>query len=276
MTNSVDLSGLSPADVPMALRALHRSIRAEHATSETTGTVGPTASGSSTATAAPTSPDSAARADSVVTRVLLPAPIGGVPDWVDVVHLCGFEIASRVEPTTEGTIAHSLRWFETAPATIGPNMRILLIGVNPSPTSAITGIPFARGGNRFWPGLLGAGLGTTDRDPEALLRDHSIGMADISKRVSVRADELTAEEVHAGWARLGRLARWLKPGATAVLGITTYRIATGEKKAKLGWQRDPLGGRPVYVMPNPSGLNAHTNAADMSAHFTAASNPPTR
>lgn len=250
MTDAVDLSGLSPADVPMALRALHRSIRAEHA-------------------------DAAA---GFVTRASLPASTNGLPDWDDVAHLCGFETKTQGRRSNGGAAddpgTRTLSWFETAPATLGPNMRILLIGVNPSPTSAVTGIPFARGGNRFWPGLLGAGLGTVDRDPEALLRDHAIGMADISKRVSVRADELSKQEVHDGWARLGRLARWLRPGAVAVLGITTYRIATGEKKATLGWQTEPLGGRPVYVMPNPSGLNAHTSAADMSAHFTAAANPP--
>lgn len=234
----------------MALRALHRSIRSDHA-------------------------DSAA---GVVSRVSLPASIDGLPRWDDVVHLCGFEAAPKdrrsEDADADNESTRMLAWFETAPATLGPHMRILLIGVNPSPTSAVTGIPFARGGNRFWPGLLGAGLGTVDRDPEALLRDHGIGMADISKRVSVRADELTTDEVRAGWERLDRIAQWLQPGTVAVLGITTYRIATGVKKATLGWQAEPVGGCPVYVMPNPSGLNAHTSAADMSARFREASEPP--
>jgi TDG/mug DNA glycosylase family protein len=115
-----------------------------------------------------------------------------------------------------------------------------------------------------------SGLAVTDRDPAALI-DRGIGMTDFSKLVSVRADELSAEELREGWARLGRVLGWLRPRTVAILGITTYRTATGLKKAQLGWQPEipeaQVAGLPTYVMPNPSGLNAHTNVADMAEHL---------
>lgn len=193
--------------------------------------------------------------------------------WLDVLRLSGFDVATH---DSVGS-AYSDRHFfythvvkaRTVPSTLARGLTLLLVGVNPSPTSADTGVPFGRKGNRFWPGLLASGLAVDDRDPAALLA-RGIGMTDFSKRVTVRADELSAAEVSEGWDRLARVVAWLQPAAVAVLGISTYRIAAGDKRARLGWQEQRLGGRPLYVMPNPSGLNAHTNVEDMAAHFRAA------
>jgi double-stranded uracil-DNA glycosylase len=162
----------------------------------------------------------------------------------------------------------------TLPDTVGPGMRLLLCGLNPSLYAADAGIGFARPGNRFWPALLAAGLATVDRDPLALLTGQLIGMTDLVKRATVSASELAVDEYVHGVSRLDRLVAWLQPDAVCFLGFDGWRKAV-DRAASAGWQERPLGGRPVYVMPNPSGLNAHTNMADLAAHFaTVVSSPP--
>jgi TDG/mug DNA glycosylase family protein len=157
---------------------------------------------------------------------------------------------------------------------VGPHMRLLVCGLNPSLYAADAGVGFARPGNRFWPAALAAGVATVDRDPLALLTDRRVGMTDIVKRATVSAAELASDEYRHGVARLERLVGWLLPGAVCFLGFDGWRKAV-DPKAVAGWQEQPVGGRPVYVMPNPSGLNAHTNVASLAAHFTAAvSSPP--
>ena len=157
---------------------------------------------------------------------------------------------------------------------VGPHMRLLVCGLNPSLYAADAGVGFARPGNRFWPAALAAGIATVDHDPLALLTHQRVGMTDIVKRATVGAAELTPEEYRHGVARLERLVGWLQPAAVCFLGFDGWRKAV-DRKAVAGWQEQPLGGRPVYVMPNPSGLNAHTNVAALAAHFTAAvSSPP--
>jgi double-stranded uracil-DNA glycosylase len=157
---------------------------------------------------------------------------------------------------------------------VGPRLRLLVCGLNPSLYAADAGIGFARPGNRFWPAALAAGIATVDRDPLALLTEQHVGMTDIVKRATVGAAELGPEEYRHGVTRLERLVRWLQPGAVCFLGFDGWRKAV-DAKAVAGWQSRPLGGRPVYVMPNPSGLNAHTNVAGLAAHFaTAVSSPP--
>jgi TDG/mug DNA glycosylase family protein len=157
---------------------------------------------------------------------------------------------------------------------VAPGMRLLVCGLNPSLYAADAGVGFARPGNRFWPALLAAGLATVDRDPLALLTGARIGMTDIVKRATVAAAELVAAEYAHGVARLERLVAWLQPGAVCFLGFDGWRKAV-DRTARAGWQVARLGGRPAYVMPNPSGLNAHTNVAALAAHLTAAvSSPP--
>ncbi len=164
----------------------------------------------------------------------------------------------------------TLRRERTLADTVGPGMRLLLVGLNPSEYAADAGVGFARPGNRAWPALLASGLATVDRDPVALLHRGRVGMSDLVKRATPRADQLDRDEFISGLERLDRLCEWLQPGAVCVLGVTGWRQATGDRAAALGLQERRLGGRPVHVAPNPSGLNAHTSADDLVGHLDAA------
>jgi len=150
---------------------------------------------------------------------------------------------------------------------VGPDMRVLLCGLNPSLHAADAGYGFAGPSNRFWPAARASGLVTHPRDPDAALVHDRVGMTDLVKRATARADELRSADFRAGFGRLEGLCEWLKPGVACVVGITGWRAASGDRSATLGLQTATLGGRPVYVMPNPSGLNAHTNHDDLVAHF---------
>ena len=190
-----------------------------------------------------------------------------------VVEGAGFEVRDWVRrPESDGVTFHgmTLRRARTLADTVGAGMRLLLVGLNPSVHAADVGVGFARPGNRAWPALLESGLATVDRDPVALLRDGAVGMTDLVKRATARADELDGHEFVAGLTRLDALCRWLQPGAVCVLGITGWRAATGDRTAQVGTQDRSLGGRPVHVMPNPSGLNAHTSVADLVDHLRSA------
>lgn len=190
----------------------------------------------------------------------------------DVLAGAGFEIEGEHRLDGQGLGADrdvvTARRAHTLADAVGPNMRVLVCGLNPSLHAADAGYGFSGPSNRFWPAALDAGLVDLARDPVAALRDHGVGMTDLVKRATARAQELRAEEYRRGLTRLERLCAWLEPRAVCIVGITGWRAATGEREATLGWQRRALGGRPVYVMPNPSGLNAHTNHADLVQHFT--------
>lgn len=154
---------------------------------------------------------------------------------------------------------------------VGPRLRLLVVGLNPSVYSAQRGVGFARPGNRFWPALLATGLVERDRDPLDAYRRFGIGFTDLVKRATRRADELTRDEYVEGAARVERLVAWLQPATVCFAGLSGYRVAV-DRRARAGWQPAPFGGRPAYVMPNPSGLNAHTDVADLTIHLrTAAS-----
>jgi TDG/mug DNA glycosylase family protein len=155
---------------------------------------------------------------------------------------------------------------------VGPGMRLLCCGLNPSLYAADAGIGFARPGNRFWPAVLEAGLATVDRDPRALLRG-GVGMTDLVKRATVAADELTRDEYAAGVTRLERLCAWLRPGAVYLVGYAGWRAAV-DRKARPGWQPDRLGGVPVYLAPSTSGLNGSTQLPGHVAHLRAALSGP--
>ena len=153
--------------------------------------------------------------------------------------------------------------------TVGADMRLLVCGLNPSVYSADAGVPFARPGNRFWPAALAAGLVSIDRDPVAALREHGMGMTDLVKRATPRADGLTRAEYRAGVERLERLAAWLRPGAICFVGLAGWRSAV-DRAAVAGPQPERLGGAPVYVMPSTSGVNARVPPSELSAHLRAA------
>ncbi len=153
--------------------------------------------------------------------------------------------------------------------TVGPGMRLLMCGLNPSLNAADAGVGFFKNGNRFWPAAIDAGLVTHDRDPVHALDHDRIGMTDIVKRATARADELDPDEFRTGMARLERLVAWLRPGAVCFVGLVGFRTAV-DRKAKPGPQPDRVGGRPTYVMASTSGLNARTSLHDLTAHLRAA------
>jgi TDG/mug DNA glycosylase family protein len=153
--------------------------------------------------------------------------------------------------------------------TVGPGMRLLVCGLNPSAYAADAGVGFARPGNRFWPAALRAGLVTRDRDPWDALRGHGVGMTDLVKRATPRADALGAAEYAAGIERLDALCAWLRPAAVCLVGLAGWRAAV-DRRARAGLQARPLGGRPVHVMPSTSGLNAHARLDDLVDHLRAA------
>ena len=171
------------------------------------------------------------------------------------------------------TAVTTLERFRSLPDTVGAGMSLLVSGLNPSPAAAAAGVGFARPGNRFWPALIEAGLATHDRDPDHALHEHGIGMTDIVKRTTRRADELDAAEYEAGIERLERLVSWLQPARVCFVGLAGWRAAV-DRKAIVGWQPRSLGDRPTYVMRSTSGLNASSRPADFIAHFQAVAKGP--
>lgn len=158
---------------------------------------------------------------------------------------------------------------------VAPGMRFLVCGLNPSPSASESGIGFVTNGNRFWPAALESGLVSADRKPLDALTLDGVGFTDLVKRTTVRADEVRSVEFQAGLARLERVVQWLKPKTIVMVGLTGWRLAVGEAKAAAGWQASSLGGCPVYLMPNTSGINTHATLADLVEHLTeAAAGPP--
>ena len=189
---------------------------------------------------------------------------------VDVVEGAGFAVRAVSEGTGSWpTLRLSAVRERSLPDHVGPAMRLLVCGLNPSLHAADRGVNFARPGNRFWPALLAAGLASVDRDPAHALRHHGVGMTDLVKRATVAASELTAEEYAAGVARVERLCTWLRPATLCLVGLSGWRSAV-DRRAVAGWQSRALGGVPVYVMPNTSGLNASTQHAGFVEHLRAA------
>jgi TDG/mug DNA glycosylase family protein len=155
------------------------------------------------------------------------------------------------------------------PDVIGPALRVLFCGINPSLYSAAVGHHFARPGNRFWPALFAAGL--TDRllspfEDRALL-ELGFGVTNLVSRATARADELTEKELRAGARRLVATLRRYQPAVVAFLGVSAYRTAYDRPRAALGRQPDQVGGAAVWVLPNPSGLNAHYQLADLARAY---------
>ncbi len=146
----------------------------------------------------------------------------------------------------------------TIPDVIGPGLDVLFVGINPGLYSGATGFHFARPGNRFWKAIYGAGF--TDRvlDPSEQdeLPRYGIGITNLVARTTATAAELSPDELRAGAPILvEKLERW-RPRSVAFLGISTYRVAFESPKATIGRQPTRLADSEVWVLPNPSGLNA--------------------
>ena len=157
----------------------------------------------------------------------------------------------------------------TLPDTVGPGMRLLVCGLNPSLYAADAGVGFARPGNRFWPAARAAGIVERDRDSVDALVHHGMGMTDLVKRATTGASELRAAEYRAGSARVERLTRWLRPGAVCFVGVAGWRAAV-DRRATAGEQAAGFGGVPAYVVPSTSGANAHARLDDLADHLRAA------
>lgn len=155
------------------------------------------------------------------------------------------------------------------PDVIAEDLRVLFVGINPGLYSAAVGHHFARPGNRFWPALARSGFTKTVLSPfdERELLSLGIGITNVVARASARADELAQEELEAGAAILRRKVARFRPRAVAVLGVTAYRAAFRLRNAQLGLQSETIGGAPLWVLPNPSGLNAHHQLADLARAF---------
>jgi double-stranded uracil-DNA glycosylase len=158
---------------------------------------------------------------------------------------------------------------------IGPDVRLLFVGINPSLWTAAVDAHFARAGNRFWPALHLAGITPTRVDPTAGMsaddRDAvlslGIGITNLVPVATARADELSSDQLREGAERLHRLVTAVHPRVVAVLGITAYRTAFGRPATAVGRQPGDLGGAELWVLPNPSGLNAHETVASLAAAY---------
>ena len=162
-----------------------------------------------------------------------------------------------------------MAYGKTVPDVIGRGLKVLFLGINPSLYSAAVGHHFARPGNRFWPALHAGGF--TERlfaphESPALLRA-GYGISNIVDRATAAADELSADELIAGGKALEAKIRRYRPATLAFLGITSYRTAFGRKQAALGLQEETLAGARIWVLPNPSGLNAHYTLASLGKLF---------
>ena len=156
-------------------------------------------------------------------------------------------------------------------------MRLLFVGINPGLWTAATSTHFAHPGNRFYPALLQAGVlerridpaaGMTDADRH-YLRSRGIGITNVVRRATAKASELTTAELREGGEQLLATVRRARPAVVAVAGITAYRGAFGLPKAVPGRQPEPLAGAELWVVPNPSGLNAHETTASLAEAYAA-------
>jgi len=183
----------------------------------------------------------------------------------DVMVGSGFE---EVGVTEDG---HKLivraRRAHTIADTVGGRMRVLMCGLNPSLHAADAGVGYVGPGNRFWRAAVESHLVGRLRDPrDALAR--GVGMTDLVKRATARADEIRRHEFRDGAGRVERLVAWLRPGVVCFVGLQGYRIAV-DPRATAGWQDRSFGGVATYVMPSTSGLNAGTRYDDVLGHFRA-------
>jgi double-stranded uracil-DNA glycosylase len=177
-------------------------------------------------------------------------------------------LADRVSPSRAELEAARGR---TIPDVLAPDLDVVFVGINPGLWSGAVGHHFARPGNRFWKALHGSGF--TDRllaaSEDASLLERSLGITNLVPRTTATAAELSAGEIERGARELQRRLAPLHPRFVAVLGIGAYRTGFDRRDASLGPQEDDLGGARLWVLPNPSGLNAHYQLDDLIERFRA-------
>jgi len=148
---------------------------------------------------------------------------------------------------------------------VRPGLALLVVGLNPSPVAAATGVPFAGANNRFWPAAVRAGWVERERDPREALR-RGIGFTDLAKRVTASASRLRAEEYRRGAERVARLVRALRPRAVVFIGLEGFRRAL-DAGARPGLLRAGFAGRPAYLVPSSSGRNAAVSLDTLVRHL---------
>jgi TDG/mug DNA glycosylase family protein len=154
-------------------------------------------------------------------------------------------------------------------------LRLLFVGINPGLWTAAVNAHFARPGNRFWPALHRAGITSELVDaslglPERTARELAeagIGISNIVPIATARADELTTTQLRAGGQRLRELVRFTRPRVVAVLGVTAFRQAFGQRGLQIGRSDEPFEGADLWVLPNPSGLNAHETVDSLARWY---------
>lgn len=170
------------------------------------------------------------------------------------------------KPTQEQLLAAN---DKSIPDLIAPNLRVLFCGINPGLWSGATGHHFARPGNRFWPALCAGGFTARVVSPfdEKELLACGCGVTNFVNRTTATAAELRDDELRAGAVRLRKTILKYKPKVLAILGIGAYRVGFGDPKAKIGRAAERIGRTHVWVLPNPSGLNAHQTPASLGKLF---------
>lgn len=179
-------------------------------------------------------------------------------------------------PTFTRAELESYRGAEV-PDLVGPGLRLLFVGINPGLWTAATQTHFAHPANRFYPALFRAGVITTPIDPaagmtdadRAMLVDRGLGITNLARRATARADELDRDELRAGAEALRAFVAEHRPRVVAVAGITAYRTAFARPRASSGRQPEDLAGAELWVVPNPSGLNAHETVGSLAAAYAA-------
>ncbi|MEO5724414.1 MAG: mismatch-specific DNA-glycosylase [Ilumatobacteraceae bacterium] len=165
----------------------------------------------------------------------------------------------------------------SVPDLVGPGLRLLFVGINPGLWTAATQTHFAHPGNRFYPALLRAGIiehevdrvaGMSDAERDVLLA-RGIGITNLVARATPKASDLSAVELRAGRTRLREFVRRHQPVVVAIAGITAYRTAFDVRTATMGVQPDQLEGAELWVVPNPSGLNAHETIDSLATAYRA-------
>lgn len=192
---------------------------------------------------------------------------------VDLLVGAGF-VGADVEEA-EGDLWATGRRGRTLPDVVGPGMRLLVCGLNPSLVAADAGFGFAGATNRFWKAALAARVVGRARDPWRALAVDRVGMTDLVKRATQSAGVLHADEYREGAARVARLVGRLRPRAVCFVGLAGWRTAV-DRRAVPGWQPAGFAGVPAYVMPSTSGLNARTSPGELAHHLRSALRPPGR
>ncbi|MFI6866129.1 G/U mismatch-specific DNA glycosylase [Nocardia sp. NPDC050406] len=175
---------------------------------------------------------------------------------------------SSSRPTAEDLAAAQ---DKTVPDVIGPGLRVLFCGINPGLWSGATGYHFARPGNRFWPALHRSGF--TPRvlrpDEQREMLALGLGITNVAARTTAKAEQLSAEELRVGGRALVERVEKYRPRVLAVLGIGAYRTAFGRPRTTVGPQSERIGDTAIWVLPNPSGLNAHYTLDALASEFRA-------